>query len=142
LSSNPHQNAWTAVNLASVPFWAAMILAPRSRLTAWLVNRAAPVHGALSVFYSAALISSVVKAEERIDFGQLESVSKAFQNPEAMLAGWTHYISFDLFVGTWIWRRSLAEGKPARLAMLLTWLAGPMGLGLFLGRKRLPSWIP
>jgi hypothetical protein len=142
LSSNPHQNAWTAVNLASVPFWAAMILAPRSRLTAWLVNRAAPVHGALSVFYSAALISSVVKAEERIDFGQLESVSKAFQNPEAMLAGWTHYISFDLFVGTWIRRRSLAEGKPARLAMLLTWLAGPMGLGLFLGRKRLPSWIP
>jgi hypothetical protein len=59
-----------------------------------------------------------------------------------MLAGWTHYISFDLFVGTWIWRKSLAEGKPARLAMLLTWWVGPAGLGLFLGRDKLPFRLP
>ncbi len=72
----------------------------------------------------------------------LESVQRAFGQPEAMLAGWTHYISFDVFVGSWIWRRALAEGRSARLALLLTWWAGPMGLGLFLGRNRLPSWIP
>ena len=142
MSSSPHQNAWTAINLSSIPFWLAMIIAPKSKLTAWLVNRAAPLHGALSVFYSAALITSVVKAEERIDFGKLESVSTAFQNPEAMLAGWTHYISFDLFVGTWIWRKSLEEDRSARVALLLTWWAGPAGLGLFLGRDKLPFRLP
>ncbi len=141
-SSSPHQTAWTIVNLSTLPFWLAMIIAPRSRLTAKMIERVAPLHAALSVFYSASLITSGVKAGERVDFGSLESVQRALQQPEGMLAAWTHYISFDLFVGAWIWRRSLAEDKPARLAMLLTWWAGPMGLGLFLGRDRLPFRLP
>ena len=140
--TSPHQTAWTIVNFSTLPLWLAMIIAPKSRLTKALIDRVAPLHAALSVFYSAALISSGVKAEERIDFMSLESVQRALQQPEGMLAAWTHYISFDLFVGSWIWRRSLAEGRSARLSLLLTWWAGPMGLGLFLGRNRLPSWIP
>ncbi len=56
-----------------------------------------------------------------------------------MLAAWTHYISFDLFVGRWIWERSLEEGKPARLSLLLTWWAGPMGLTSYLARRKLAS---
>lgn len=142
VARSPHQTAWTVLNLSTVPFWLAMILAPRSRFTAWLVDRAAPLHGALSVFYSASLAAAIAKADERIDFGRLDSVAKAFQRPEAMLAGWTHYLTFDLFVGAWIWRRSLAEGRSARIALLLTWWAGPAGLGLFLGRNRLPFRVP
>lgn len=136
------QKAWTIVSFSTVPIWLAMIVFPRSRLTKALVDRIAPLHAALSVFYSASLITAGVKSDERIDFGNLESVQRAFGRPEAMLAGWTHYISFDVFVGSWIWRQSLAEGRNARLALLLTWWAGPMGLGLFLGRNRLPNWIP
>jgi len=30
------------------------------------------------------------------------------------------------------------EKRPARLALLLTWWAGPMGLTLFLARNRIP----
>ena len=135
------QRTWAIVNSSTVPFWLAMIIAPRSRFTAWLVGRAAPLHAVLSVVYSATLLTAVAKADERVDFRQLDSVSRAFQRPEWMLAGWTHYISFDLFVGSWIWRRSLAEGRSARLALLLTWWAGPAGLGLFAARNRLPAWL-
>ena len=135
------QRAWSLVNLTVVPFWLAMIVAPRSRATAWLIERAAPLHAGLSVVYSLALVTGAVKADERIDFGKLASVSRAFQQPELMLAGWTHYITFDLFVGSWIWRQALAEGRSARLSLLLTWWAGPMGLGLFTARKRLPGWL-
>lgn len=135
------QAAWTVVNFSTVPFWLAMIIAPRSSITKRLVERAAPLHAALSVVYSAALLSAMARGGERIDFTRLDSVSRAFQQPEAMLAGWTHYISFDLFVGSWIWRRSLAEGRSARLALLLTWWAGPAGLGLFAARNRLPAWL-
>ncbi len=142
MSGENAQKAWTLVNFSTLPFWLAMILFPKSRLTKLLIDRIAPLHAALSAFYSASLITAAAKSDERIDFMSLESVQRAFQQPEAMLAGWTHYISFDVFVGSWIWRRSLAEGRSARLALLLTWWAGPMGLGLFLGRKRLPSWIP
>ena len=135
------QRAWSLVNLSVVPFWLAMIVAPRSRVTAWLIGRAAPLHLSLSVIYSIALVTGAVKAEERVDFGKLTSVSRAFQQPELMLAGWTHYITFDLFVGSWIWRQALAEGRSARLSLLLTWWAGPMGVGLFAARRRLPSWL-
>ena len=135
------QRAWSIVSFSTVPFWLAMIVAPRSRFTAWLVGRAAPLHAALSVVYSLSLVTAAAKADERIDFGSLASVSRAFQQPEAMLAGWTHYITFDLFVGSWIWRQALAEGRSARLSLLLTWWAGPMGTGLFAARRRLPGWL-
>ncbi|MCB0874996.1 MAG: DUF4281 domain-containing protein [Solirubrobacterales bacterium] len=135
------QRAWSVVSFSSVPFWLAMILAPRSRATAWLIERAAPLHAGLSVIYSIALVTAAAKADERVDFGSLASVSRAFQQPEAMLAGWTHYITFDLLVGSWIWRQALAEGRSARLSLLLTWWAGPMGTGLFAARRRLPGWL-
>ena len=135
------QRAWSIVSFSTVPFWLAMIVAPRSRFTARLVGRAAPLHAALSVVYSLSLVTAAAKADERIDFGSLASVSRAFQRPEAMLAGWTHYITFDLFVGSWIWRQALAEGRSARLSLLLTWWAGPMGTGLFAARRRLPGWL-
>jgi hypothetical protein len=137
----PLQAAWTVVNFSTVPFWLAMIVAPRSALTRRLIERVAPLHAALSVVYSVALLTAAAKADERIDFAKLASVSRAFQQPEAMLAGWTHYISFDLYVGSWIWRRALAEGRSARLALLLTWWAGPAGPGLFAARNRLPRWL-
>jgi hypothetical protein len=135
------QRAWSLVSFSTVPFWLAMIIAPRSRATAWLIGRAALLHAGLSVIYAIALVTAGAKADERVDFGSLASVSRAFQQPEAMLAGWTHYITFDLFVGSWIWRQALAEGRNARLSLLLTWWAGPMGSGLFAARRRLPSWL-
>ncbi|GIK77078.1 MAG: hypothetical protein BroJett022_07680 [Actinomycetes bacterium] len=135
------QRAWSAANFSTLPFWIAMIVAPRSAPTRWLMERVAPLHAVLSVVYSVALLTAVARSGERVDFTRLASVSRAFRQPEAMLAGWTHYISFDLFVGGWIWRRALAEGRSARLALLLTWWAGPAGLGLFAARSRLPRWL-
>jgi ABA4-like protein len=135
------QRAWSLVSYSTAPFWLAMIVAPRSRATAWLVGRAAPLHAALSVIYSATLVTAAARSDERVDFGRLASVSRAFQQPDWMLAGWTHYISFDLLVGSWIWRRALAEGRSARLSLLLTWWAGPAGFGLFAARRRLPGWL-
>lgn len=135
------QRVWSLVNFSTLPFWLAMIVAPRSRTTAWLVERAAPVHAGLSIVYSLALLTAAAKADERVDFAKLASVSRTFQQPEAMLAGWTHYITFDLFVGSWIWRQALAEGRSARLSLLLTWWAGPMGAGLFAARRHLPRWL-
>ena len=133
----PHQLAWTIVNLSSVPVWLAMILAPRSGVTRWMAERLVPLHAGLGVVYTSSLAAGIASSDERIDFLSMESVQRALQNPSSMLAAWTHYISFDLFVGRWIWERSLAEGRPARLALLLTWWAGPMGLTTFLARRKL-----
>lgn len=68
-----------------------------------------------------------------------ESVRSALGRPRGFLAGWTHYVAFDLFVGRWIWEQGLEQGRSSRAALVLTWLAGPSGLALWLGQRALGS---
>lgn len=63
-------------------------------------------------------------------FASLSSVSALFAVPEVLLAGWIHYLAFDLFVGGWIARTGSAAGiSPLLLTpiLLATFLAGPVG---------------
>ena len=39
-------------------------------------------------------------------FGSLAEVKALFAVPGALVAGWVHYLAFDLFVGTWIAQRA------------------------------------
>ena len=43
-------------------------------------------------------------------FGSLDAVSRLFQNPYLLLAGWIHYLAFDLKVGCWEWRDARLAG--------------------------------
>lgn len=95
-----------------------------------------PVHAVLGAAYAGLLAAGMAEGGERIDFSDGESVSRGFGRPLPMLAGWTHYLTFDLFVGAWIHARAVEEGINARLALLLTWWAGPAGLTLFLWQQR------
>ncbi|EOQ89535.1 PF14108 domain protein [Leptospira yanagawae serovar Saopaulo str. Sao Paulo = ATCC 700523] len=68
------------------------------------------------------------------NFSSLQSVRSLFQNDEFLLAGWVHYLSFDLFLGTW----EAEDGKTNgihRLVLVpihgLTFYYGPVGLVLY-----------
>ena len=124
------------LNASTAPLWMAMILAPHSKLTAWLMKIAAPLFVALGAGYSTLLVSGVIDGGERINFMDPDSLRAGLTSPKAFLAGWTHYLAFDLFVGRWIWQESVAAGRPARLSLLLTWWAGPVGLTMFLLRRK------
>lgn len=126
------------INSSSAPIWLAMILAPRSRITRWLVDRATLLFVALGVSYDVFLSTGMVRSGRMIDFRDPDAVRAALSAPDIFLAGWTHYIAFDLFVGRWIWEDSLGAGRTARLALLLTWLAGPAGLSLYILQRRRP----
>ena len=68
-------------------------------------------------------------------FGSIDAVRRLFSSDAALAAGWLHYLAFDLFVGTWITREGLAVDLPPLLilpCLFLTFLAGPVGLVLFL----------
>ena len=108
----------------------------RSRVTRWLVQAATPLFVGLGVTYDALLASGVVQKGDMIDFTDPDAVRGALSSPDIFLAGWTHYIAFDLFVGRWIWQDALAQDRAPRLALLLTWLAGPAGLSLYLVQRR------
>lgn len=63
-------------------------------------------------------------------FDSLDNVARLFANPWLLLAGWVHYLAFDLAIGAIIARKTFDEGLP-RLALIailpLTFLFGPIG---------------
>ena len=70
----------------------------------------------------------------RGDFSTLGGVEALFRQPAAALAGWLHYLAFDLLVGTAIAQRFLADRLPRVLllpVLPLTFVFGPAGWLLF-----------
>lgn len=137
--SAQQRQAFTAVSTVVMPVWAAMILAPRTRLTARLVDRsAAPLLAGLGATYVGLLARGMATGDgERADLRDPEQVRALLQSPEGFLTGWVHYLVLDLFLGIWIWRTAQAEGRRCRLALVLALMAGPAGLLVFALQRRL-----
>ena len=70
------------------------------------------------------------------DFSSLAGVGALFRQPPVLLAGWLHYLAFDLLIGVRIAETFLEERIP-RLLLLpvlpLTFFFGPAGWLLFQG---------
>ena len=67
-------------------------------------------------------------------FGSLAGVTELFQNRYILLAGWLHYLAFDLFVESWEVRDAQRLGMSHWLVipcLALTFMFGPIGLGLY-----------
>lgn len=67
-------------------------------------------------------------------FSTLENVRKLFSNDWLLLAGWIHYLAFDIFVGSYLAAETVSRGL-SRLILIpvlpLTFLFGPAGYLLF-----------
>lgn len=67
-------------------------------------------------------------------FGSLAEVTLLFSQQEAVLAGWVHYLAFDLLIGAWICRTARREGVSfwfAAPCLPLTLMFGPAGFLAF-----------
>jgi hypothetical protein len=63
-------------------------------------------------------------------FSSLSEVALLFQSPWLLLAGWVHYLAFDLLVGSWMVRDARSRGIAHLLVvplLLLTFMFGPAG---------------
>ena len=71
-------------------------------------------------------------------FGSLEELLPLYASPGLVVAGWLHYLAFDMFVGAWQLRETARHGLPRLLVlpcMVLTFLLAPVGLVLFLALR-------
>tara|TARA_R110002049_G_scaffold108732_1_gene257231 strand:- start:4 stop:444 length:441 start_codon:yes stop_codon:yes gene_type:complete len=87
----------------------------------------------LALFY-AFFIAQGMGGDSAGGFGSLAEVALLFQKDEALLAGWIHYLAFDLFVG--MWEASDAAKRNINRWLLLpcmifTFMLGPIGLLLY-----------
>ncbi len=67
-------------------------------------------------------------------FGSFAEISELFSQPQALMAGWIHFLAFDLLIGAWICRKARAE--EIRFWFVLpclpiTFFLGPAGYLLF-----------
>lgn len=70
------------------------------------------------------------------DFQSLAGVARLFEHPGLLLAGWVHYLAFDLLVGVWEREEARRIDLPQWVlvpCLALTFLFGPLGWAAFLG---------
>ena len=68
-------------------------------------------------------------------FSSLAEVATLFSNPWLLLAGWLHYLAFDLLMGSWEVEDARERGIPHVMGvpcLLLTFLFGPAGWLLYM----------
>jgi len=120
-------------NMTAMPMWILMVFLPKWKVTRFLIDyKIIPI--LLSLVY-VIYIFLAIQTGGGMDFGSLASVMKLFTEEQAVLAGWVHYLAFDLLVGMWI----LDQNKELRIHQLLiapcllaTFMLGPIGFLLFI----------
>ncbi len=125
------ETVFSIANLVALVGWLLLIFAPRWKWTQTIV-----VSGAVSLLLSVAYLVLIVLFFDKAEggFGSLSDVMKLFTNPYAALAGWIHYLAFDLFVGSWEVKDAGKRGISHWFVMpclVLTFLLGPIGFLLY-----------
>jgi hypothetical protein len=118
-------------NFAALASWIALAVLPRWPILIGALRFGAI--GALALVY-AVLISVYFFRISGGGFGSIVEVRALFQSDPMLVAGWIHYLAFDLFVGIWIARRADEAGihRLVQVPLLaLTFLFGPAGLLAF-----------
>jgi hypothetical protein len=134
--SNDQLFQWASA--AVLPGWLALATAPLwGRRRGLAIGLARLLGAVLAGLYVTLLVTGLAGEgpPEGAGFGSLAGVRALMASESALLAGWVHYLVFDLWVGSWE-----AEDAPSarvpHLALLpclaLTFLAGPTGLLLYL----------
>ncbi|MGC1514993.1 MAG: ABA4-like family protein [Maribacter sp.] len=132
---NP-ETVFSIANMIALPMWILMILLPNWKVTRWLIDyKVIPL--ALALMYAVYIVMALITGG-MMDFGTLDSVMQLFTDTSGVLAGWIHYLAFDLLVGMWILEQQKQVGiHKALLAICLlgTFMFGPLGFLLFMIMK-------
>ncbi len=134
-----YETLYMVINLSVMPAWLLMALAPRAAVTQAVVHSGLyPL--ALGVFYIVTLSMNMFfgMGAEGGSFNSAAGVSQLFSHPLGILVGWSHYLVFDLFVGSWEARDAQRRGVPHWMvvpSLFFTLMFGPVGLLLYLGLR-------
>ena len=107
--------------------WLFLIVLPKRPLALHVAGVFFPLLLALMYLY---FIAMHIRGAEG-GFGSLADVAMLFQKRELLLAGWIHYLCFDLFIGAWEIRDSQRHGIPHLVVipcLIMTFMLGPIGL--------------
>jgi hypothetical protein len=121
-------------NLLVLPLWALMILAPRWRWTARIMQSPL-VSAAPAILYAAVVLPRLGEIWTAVSRPTLNGVVALLASPAGATIAWVHFLAFDLFVGRWIYLDGQERRASAWLmapVLFLTLMLGPAGFLLYL----------
>jgi hypothetical protein len=127
------EQIFSIANLLAGAAWLSLLLLPGRR---WVTEVVTSV--AVPLLFAVVYVGIVATTFGRTPggFSTLSDVATLFSSPWALLAGWIHYLAFDLLVGTWEARDARERGVPHWLlvpCLVLTFFFGPAGWLLYRG---------
>ena len=126
---------FTITNATAAMSWLLLVLLPGRRwVTGIVTGRIVPM--LLATAYAGIIAGRLGQAEG--SFATLSGVALLFSDRWLLLAGWVHYLAFDLLIGTWEARDAVERGTPHVLlvpCLFLTFMLGPAGWLLYLSLR-------
>ena len=130
------EGVFSVCNMLALVGWLLLLAVPRHRLATAIAGIVIPL--TLASIYLALFVLHA--RESSGGFSSLAAVAQLFENRWLLLAGWVHYLAFDLFIGAWETRDAMARGVRRLLlapCLVMTFMLGPIGLlGYHLVRAR------
>nr|WP_299485344.1 ABA4-like family protein [uncultured Allomuricauda sp.] len=124
---------FSIANSMAMPMWLLMIILPKWKVTRFLIDyKVIPL--LLSMIYAFYMIYHI-QTGAGLDFGSLSSVMALFTLENAVMAGWVHYLAFDLLIGMWMLNENQKLGIHQLLmapCLFATFMLGPVGFLLFM----------
>jgi hypothetical protein len=134
------EQVFSIFNAAALAAWLLLATFPRRPVIVRTILGTA-VPALFAVAYAAILAVNWSSSEG--GFSSLGGVGLLFSNPWVLLAGWTHYLAFDLLVGVWEVTDAGERGIPHLLVvpcLALTFMFGPAGWLVYqMVRRGFPS---
>lgn len=129
------ETLYSIANTGGALTWLPLALVPLRH--GWPVRLARVVAFLLAFLYLVLLVSFWGRGEGGFD--SLASVAKLFDQPGLLLAGWVHYLVFDLLIGSWEREEASRIGMSQWAlgpCLFFTLMFGPVGWLAFLGVRR------
>lgn len=134
------ETLFTALNLTAIAGWVILFVAPRD----WRILGLLPRHvvpGAIALVYSGLIAAHF--AGSGGGYESLAAVRELLAPDPMLLAGWAHFLAFDLLIGVLLAERMDNAGINRLLqipALVATFLFGPLGWLLGLATEAGARW--
>jgi hypothetical protein len=120
------EQLFSIANLLALVAWVLLAVFPRRPAVAIFTGTIVPA--LLAVAY--VVLLTTMWGRSSGGFATLADVASLFSNRWLLLAGWIHYLAFDLLIGHWEVRDAQSRNIPHLLvvpSLALTFLFGPAG---------------
>jgi Domain of unknown function (DUF4281) len=136
----PLETIFSLASLAAVIGWLALLAAPLARPRLIIVARLMAIILCAAYFTQLFTITQPVQGGS---FSTLAGVTALFSLPGNVMLGWTHFLAFDLFIGSWEIENAGKLGIPHWAMVIplgLTFMLGPIGLLTYVTIRTIHVW--